>query len=228
MRKGRRNRNNPLFVLSGAKTDMKVHVSGLKLLTRTELTHAVSPLLEGVPSWVPERLGDALSAPSNHNSFLSEHSFLSPTFPSVPRSLSPKEPSWGSGLHHLPTPFSMPGTRASQARQLPEHTPVWIQCFAFVGSCSINAKKSLRWAKLKRNWKTSGQSPIHSSQQKDVCLSLVGSCAMQKRKWRPGSPSQASRSSQGVEEKWAKRAETVAGSEGVDRGAQENLPEEVS
>lgn len=54
---------------------------------------------------------------------LNEHSFLSPIFPSVPGSAPPEEPSWESGLRHLPTPFSMPGSRASWARQVPGCVP---------------------------------------------------------------------------------------------------------
>lgn len=47
------NCSNPLFALPDAKK-MKVHVHGLQLLTRTELTHSTSTLLDGVPQRVPE------------------------------------------------------------------------------------------------------------------------------------------------------------------------------
>ena len=54
-----------------ARKGIQVHVSGPKVLTRTELTHAASPLLDGVPRPVPERLRAAPSdpTPSNHSSF---------------------------------------------------------------------------------------------------------------------------------------------------------------
>lgn len=52
-RSSRRNCSNPLFALPDAKK-MKVHVHGLQLLTRTELTHSTSTLLDGVPQRVPE------------------------------------------------------------------------------------------------------------------------------------------------------------------------------
>lgn len=179
----------------------KVHIRGLQLLTRTQLSHSASTLQDGARRGFQK--GRVQPCPQQPQ-FIPERAFLSPpTFPSASRPALPKEPSWESGSP-LPTPFLMPGPGKLQSPRLSALV------FGFQRLLSHTSQKVSEMGTPKRSRAPSG-SPVHSSRQ---------------RKTEERSPPGLQELTGAGGDGGAKTGQPVTGQGGADRRAQEKLPEE--